>query len=139
MSATKHFGLPLVSWLEGQTKRYKDWWLEINGDSANSAFNIIDKELFEIKQLVDTDAAVGMPGGIAPLDNNSLVPKENLPSISWNEVTDKPTTIDWSNVANKPASFAAEDHKHNLSDINDIQDVYDYVDSAIGIAIGGIY
>lgn len=111
MSKTKHYGLPIVSWDDGQAKRYKEWWLEINGDAETSAFNLIDEAIYRAAQANGSiDDILGQPDGIASLDTNGLLPVAQLPS-----------------------------HNHTLNNISDIQAIYDYINAQIGEAIGDGY
>lgn len=55
-------------------------------------------------------ATKGQPNGIASLDSNGQVPADQLPTGSGG-------SIDWSDITDKPATFAPSAHIHPTSDV----------------------
>lgn len=74
-------------------------------------------------------AAKGAPGGVATLDNDGKITPTQLPaltadSISWANVTDKPSTfpatpqtVTWAQIQNKPSTFPFEPQVISWEDV----------------------
>ncbi len=77
-------------------------------------------------------ASMGIPGGIAVLDENGIVFTSQLPpgnggDISWDDILDKPTEfphdeVAYADVTGKPTLFPPVAHDHPMSNITDLAD-----------------
>ena len=74
-------------------------------------------------QLVNGTDLVKISGSDVLINGNTSYHTGNL---SWNNLQGKPTTWDWANIANKPATYAPSSHTHTKSEIIDFPSTWSW-------------